>query len=84
VLASARRTGNQVWGGTQGAWILTGIIFGSAALYLLVKGWIAYSEKAPLLDVAKKYWIPGLVIALALGSLLTTVTVRAFKRSRPH
>ena len=83
-LARARRTGNQVWGGTQSVWILCGVVFGSISLYLLVKGWIAYGQKAPLVDVLKSYWVPGLVIGLALGSLLTTVTYRAFKRTRPH
>jgi hypothetical protein len=84
VLAQARRSGNQVWAGTQMAWLLILIVFGSVALYLLVNGWIAYDNKVPLMEVAKHYWIPGLVVAIALGSILTTVTYRAFKRTRPQ
>ncbi len=67
-LVQARRTGNQAWGGTQAAWILIAIVFGSAALYLISRG---------------KYAI-GFTLALLLGTLLTNVTYRAFKRTKPH
>jgi hypothetical protein len=81
-LARARRMGNQVWGGTQMIWILIFITFGSVALYLLAKGWAAYDKKEPLQTVALHYWLPGGVLAIILGSLLTTITYRASKRSR--
>jgi hypothetical protein len=83
-LARARRTGNQVWGGTQMIWILIFITFGSVALYLLGKGWAAHSAHTPLLDVLIHYWGPGGVLAIVLGSLLTTITYRASKRTRPQ
>lgn len=67
LLAQARRRGNAAWGGTQPAWIIISIVLGSAALYSIAKG---------------HTWL-GLAIAFALALLLTRVTYRAFKRSRP-
>jgi len=67
VLAQARRRGDAVWGGTQSAWIVIAIILASAALYSIAKGHVWY----------------GLAIAVALALLLTKVTYKAFKRSRP-
>jgi hypothetical protein len=67
LLLQARRRGDAVWGGTQSAWIIVSIVFASAALYLIAKG---------------RTWL-GLTIAFALALLLTRVTYRAFKRTRP-
>ena len=67
-LAAARRTGDQVWGGTQMLWIIFSIGTGSAALYLM----------------AKRQFLWGFGIAFFLGLLLTKVTYRAFKRSKPE
>lgn len=67
VLMQARRRGDAVWGGTQAAWIMIAVIFGSAALYLISKGRIAF----------------GLGLAVVLSLLLTRVTYKAFKRTRP-
>ncbi|HYR54681.1 MAG TPA: hypothetical protein VEM39_01090 [Myxococcaceae bacterium] len=67
VLAQARRRGDAVWGGTQSAWIVIAIILASAALYSIARGHLWY----------------GLAIAFALALLLTRVTYKAFKRSRP-
>ena len=83
-LARARPSGDQIWGGSQMLWILVSVIVASIALYLIVHGTMAYNRKAPLLEVMTHYWLPGFVIALALGSILTRVTYRAFKRPRPH
>ncbi len=67
LLVQARRRGNAVWGGTQSAWIVVAIVLGSAALYSIAKG---------------HTWL-GLMVAFGLALLLTRVTYRAFKRSRP-
>lgn len=67
LLIQARRRGDAVWGGTQPAWIIVSIVFASAALYSIAKG---------------RTWL-GLTIAFALALLLTRVTYRAFKRTRP-
>lgn len=66
-LVHARRRGNQVWGGTQMIWVMVAAVFGSVALRLMLKGHPIY----------------GLVLGFAVGSLLTTVTYRAFKRTKP-
>jgi hypothetical protein len=68
LLVRARRQGNQVWGGSQAAWIIIGVTFGSASLYLLVKG---------------NYLIGG-VIAIIVTTLLFKVTYSASKRTKPH
>jgi hypothetical protein len=67
LLVQARRRGDAVWGGTQAAWIMIAVIFGSIALYMIAKGRIAL----------------GLGLAVILSLLLTRVTYRAFKRTRP-
>lgn len=67
LLVQARRRGDAVWGGTQAAWIMIAVIFGSIALYMIAKGQIAIGL--------------GLVVVLSL--LLTRVTYKAFKRTRP-
>jgi len=67
LLVQARRRGDAVWGGTQAAWIMIAVIFGSIALYMIARGRIAIGL--------------GLVVVLSL--LLTRVTYRAFKRTRP-
>jgi hypothetical protein len=67
LLAQARRRGDAVWGGTQPAWIVIAIVLASAALYSIAKG---------------HTWF-GLIMAFGLALLLTRVTFRAFKRSRP-
>jgi hypothetical protein len=68
LLAQARRTGNQVWGGTQHFWIIFGIVLSSVALYLLSRG----------------YWLYALVAAVIVGSLLFRVTTSAYRRTKPH
>jgi len=83
-LARARPSGDQVWGGSQMLWILVSVIVASVSLYLIVHGSMAFNRKVPLMDVMIHYWIPGLVIAIVLGSILTRVTYRAFKRPRSH
>ena|SRR5712692_1416631 len=67
LLVQARRRGDAVWGGTQAAWIMSAVIFGSFALYMIAKGQIAI----------------GLGVAVLLSVLLTRVTYKAFKRTRP-
>jgi hypothetical protein len=66
-LVQARRRGDAAWGGTQSAWLVILIVLASAALYLIAKG---------------HTW-SGLTLAFALALLLTRVTYKAFKRSRP-
>jgi hypothetical protein len=68
VLKNARRQGNQVWGGTQLAWIMIGVLLGSVALYLLTHGGV----------------LLGAVIAIIVTSLLFRVTFVAFRKSKPH
>ncbi len=68
ILARARRQGDQVWGGSQSAWIAIGVVLGSIALYLLVHG---------------QYIIGGLV-AVVLTTLLFRVTNAAFKKTKPY
>ena len=67
LLVQARRRGDAVWGGTQPAWIVIAIILASAALYSIAKG----------------HMLIGLIVAFGLALLLTRVTYKAFKRSRP-
>jgi hypothetical protein len=68
VLVNARRHGNQVWGGTQTAWMVISILLGSAALILITNG---------------SYALGG-VIAFVVASLMIRVTMQAFKRTKPH
>ncbi|MBI3184200.1 MAG: hypothetical protein HYZ28_18870 [Myxococcales bacterium] len=68
LLVQARRQGNQVWGGTQMAWIVIGVVMASTALYLISRG---------------RYLAGGLV-ALIVAMVLFRVTVSAYKKSRPH
>ena len=68
VLMRARRSGNQVWGGSQMAWMVLSICFLSWAFYLIAHG------NYPL----------GLLIAFVTSSLLIRVTYKAFKRTKPH
>jgi len=68
LLVRARRQGNQVWGGTQAAWIMIAVVFGSLALYLLVHG---------------NYLIGG-VVAIIVTTVLFRVTYAASKRTNPH
>ena len=68
ILVRARRQGNQVWGGSQAAWIAIGVVFGSIALYLLAHG----------------HYLMGAVVALALTTVLFRVTHAAFKKTKPH
>lgn len=74
VLANARRTGNQVWGGTQFLWMMVTVVVGSLAFYLIQKG---------VKTNAHSYTGIGLLLAIALAALLMRVTANAFKRSRP-
>ena len=68
LLVQARRQGNQVWGGTQAAWIFSGVLLASVALYLIAHGRV----------------VIGSVLALIVSSLLFRVTYSAFKRTKPH
>lgn len=73
-LATARRTGNQVWGGTQFLWMIVTVVLGTVALWLIQKG---VKQEAP------GYWISGLLVAIGLSGLLMRVTTNAFKRGKP-
>ena len=68
LLAQARRSGDQVWGGSQMAWIIGVVIAASIGLYFLVHG---------------NYLVGGLV-SLALCVVLFRITTQAFKRTKPH
>jgi hypothetical protein len=75
LLVQARRHGNAVWEGTQMAWMVVTMVVGSTAMYLIFKG------------IAKENWLQtsiGFLLAITLGVLLTRVTMKAFKRTRPH
>ena len=74
VLANARRTGNQVWGGTQFLWMMITVVVGSLAFWLIQKG---------VKTNAHGYTGLGLVLTIALAALLMRVTASAFKRSKP-
>lgn len=74
VLAKARRTGNQVWGGTQFLWMMVTVVIGSLAFFLIQKG---------VKNNAHGYTGTGLLLAIALAALLMRVTANAFKRSKP-
>lgn len=75
LLAQARRTGNQVWGGAQLGLIVVVVTLSSIALYQIVKG----TQQG---DVTRL--IVGGVLALAVAGLLFRITTHAFKRSKPH
>lgn len=68
LLVNARRHGNQVWAGTQSAWIIISLVVCSAALYLLAKG----------------HYLAGGLLAVLISLMLFRVTVAAYKKSRPH
>lgn len=68
LLAGARRTGNQVWGGTQHFWIIFVVVLASLALYWLVKG----------------KWALGGGLSLLISLVLFRITTNAYKRSKPH
>ena len=68
LLAQARRSGDQVWGGSQMAWIIIMVIAASIGLYFLVHG---------------NYLVGGL-LSLAIAVLLFRITTNAFKRTKPH
>jgi hypothetical protein len=68
LLARARRSGNQVWGGAQMAWIVIGIATSSFALYMLATGRL----------------LIGGISALATAFMLFNITTKAFKKSKPH
>jgi len=71
LLAKARRTGEQAWGGAWFLWTLIGVIGGSVALWLL-------NEKALEMKIA------GVVVAFVVALVMIKVTQRAFQRSKPH
>ncbi len=68
VLVNARRQGDQVWGGSQAALVVIGVLVASFALYLIGKGQYLYGG---LLTV---------VVILVTGRMMT----QAAKRTRPH
>lgn len=72
VLATARRSEDQIWQGTQTLWVLVVIVLASAALYLLAKGYrVGY------------FWV-GIIPAFAVCFILVHVSVRAYKRRKPY
>ena len=71
LLAKARRTGEQAWGGAWFLWTLIGVMGGSAALWLL-------NSKATESRIA------GVVVAFIVALVMIKVTQRAFQRSKPH
>lgn len=72
LLAQARRTGEQAWGGTWLLWAVLAIGVGSYALYQLKLA------KSP-----EDYILPGF-LGLATALLTIHVSVRAAKRAKPH
>ncbi len=68
LLAQARRHGDQIWGGSQPAWMAIGVILSSIALYLIVQG----------------HHLIGAALAVLVATLLFRVTMSAFKRIKPH
>src|SRR5258705_12394631 len=67
-LISARRRGEQAWGGTWFLWTVIGILLGSLAMWLIHEG----------------LFIFGGVVSLATASLMFHVVKTAHARSRPH
>ena len=68
LLVNARRHGNQVWGGTQWAWMVIIICLASAGLLLIRNG---------------NYAI-GLVVALITATLAVRILINAYKKTKPH
>jgi hypothetical protein len=68
ILAQTRRPPNAVWQGTQKAWVFLFLVLGFAALYCFQKGML----------------LVGLALAMVVGLLLTRITYKAYKRTRPH
>lgn len=84
VLARAHRPGASTIDPRQVIRPFLMVVLCVVALYLIIKGWMSFNQGVPAQTVALRYWVPGLVLAAILGSLLTSVTVRAFKRNRPR
>ena len=68
LLVNARRTGEQAWGGSWFLWTVMGIMLGSCALWLIRDG----------------YYLYGGLVGIAVAMVMTHVTVKASKRSKPH
>jgi hypothetical protein len=75
LLAQARRSGNAVWNGTQMAWMIFAVTFGSIALYCITQG--MRKQSYVMMGI-------GCIIAFAVAGTLMTVTYRVFKKTRPH
>src|SRR6476619_4070058 len=73
-LATARRHGDAVWGGTQMMWVILSLVIGTVALVC-----IRYGIK----NDAYAYTIAGFLLAMGRAGLLMRVTMTAFKRTRP-
>jgi hypothetical protein len=71
LLANARRTGEQAWGGAWALFALIGILGGSIALYLL-RG-----------DTMEQQ-IAGGLVALVTAAITIQINLKAFRRSKPH
>ncbi len=71
LLANARRTGEQAWGGAWFLWTLIGVAGGSMALYMLRSD-----------DTTTQ--VMGMVLAFVVAGVMFKVTQRAFQRSKPH
>src|SRR5689334_7398992 len=67
-LVNARRTGEQAWGGSWFLWTVMGIMLGSSAMWLIRDG----------------YYLAGGTLGLMTAMVMTHVTVKASKRSKPY
>ena len=67
-LVNARRTGDQAWGGSWFLWTVIGILLASSA------GWLIKAEQ----------YLYGGILALMTAMVMTHVTVRAAKKSKPY
>ncbi|MCU0701873.1 MAG: hypothetical protein MUC96_35670 [Myxococcaceae bacterium] len=75
VLATAKRHGDNVWGGSWFLFVLIGVALGTVALVLFKQ---AATEKNDL------KWGLGFLVAIVDVVLMTRVTVNAQKRRNPH
>lgn len=68
LLVNARRTGEQAWGGSWFLWVILGVLFGSATLWLLEAG----------------LWVYAGPLGFLTAGVMIHVTILASRRSKPH
>lgn len=68
LLVQAQRTGDQAWGGSWFLWTVIGIMLASSALWLIRDG----------------YYLYGGLLGIMTAMVMTHVTIKASKRSKPH